>query len=106
MDWLPATGNLDAPWCALYLLRTVAWTRQPSRLCGQPDGQAGQLPIAAGGGPHFQHDNSPQTFPILVDDMGFADHGAMGSEIRTPRIDDIARQETAGLSSMYPFQRR
>ena len=42
----------------------------------------------------------PNIILILVDDMGFADLGAMGSEIRTPHIDGMARQGTL-LSAMY-----
>ena len=42
----------------------------------------------------------PNVILILVDDMGFADLGCMGSEIRTPNIDGLAR-EGALLSSMY-----
>lgn len=41
---------------------------------------------------------------ILVDDMGFADIGAMGSEIRTPQIDALARNGVL-LSSMYNCSR-
>jgi arylsulfatase len=42
----------------------------------------------------------PNVILILVDDMGFADLGIMGSEIKTPNIDALAR---GGLlfSSMY-----
>ena len=42
----------------------------------------------------------PNIILILVDDMGFADLGLMGSEIRTPHIDGIARRG-AVLSAMY-----
>ena len=42
----------------------------------------------------------PNVILILADDMGFADLGVMGSEIRTPNIDRMARQG-ALLSSMY-----
>ncbi len=42
----------------------------------------------------------PNVILILVDDMGFADLGCMGSEIQTPNIDGLAR-EGALLSSMY-----
>jgi len=42
----------------------------------------------------------PNVILILVDDMGFADLGVMGSEVRTPHIDSIARNG-ALLSSMY-----
>ena len=37
---------------------------------------------------------------ILVDDMGFADLSIMGSEIRTPNIDRLARGGVL-MSSMY-----
>lgn len=42
----------------------------------------------------------PNVILILVDDMGFADLGVMGSEIRTPHLDDLA---TGGalLTAMY-----
>lgn len=42
----------------------------------------------------------PNIILILVDDMGFADIGALGSEIRTPSIDALARDGVL-LSSMY-----
>ncbi len=42
----------------------------------------------------------PNVILILVDDMGFADLGIMGSEIKTPNIDKLA-QEGLLLSSMY-----
>ncbi len=32
----------------------------------------------------------PNVILILADDMGFADFGCMGSEIRTPNIDAMA----------------
>ncbi len=43
---------------------------------------------------------SPNIVLILVDDMGFADLGIMGSEIRTPNIDRLARGGVL-MSSMY-----
>lgn len=42
----------------------------------------------------------PNIILILVDDMGFADLGVMGSEIRTPTIDAMARRGVL-LSAMY-----
>lgn len=42
----------------------------------------------------------PNIILILVDDMGFADLGCTGSEIRTPNIDALARGGTV-VSSMY-----
>jgi len=42
----------------------------------------------------------PNIILILADDMGFADLGIMGSEIRTPNIDAMARRGLL-LSSMY-----
>ena len=42
----------------------------------------------------------PNVILILADDMGFADLGHMGSEIRTPNIDAMARRG-AVLTSMY-----
>ena len=42
----------------------------------------------------------PNVILILVDDMGFADLGVMGSEIRTPHIDAMARRGML-LSAMY-----
>lgn len=42
----------------------------------------------------------PNIILILVDDMGFADLGLCGSEIRTPRIDSIGRNGTV-FSAMY-----
>jgi arylsulfatase len=42
----------------------------------------------------------PNVVLILVDDMGFADLGIMGSEIRTPNIDALARHGVV-LTSMY-----
>jgi arylsulfatase len=42
----------------------------------------------------------PNIVLIMVDDMGFADLGLMGSEIRTPYIDSLAHNGLL-LSSMY-----
>lgn len=42
----------------------------------------------------------PNIILILVDDMGFADLGVMGSEIHTPNIDGLARRGML-LSAMY-----
>ena len=42
----------------------------------------------------------PNVILILADDMGFADLGCTGSEIRTPNIDALAR-DGALLTSMY-----
>lgn len=42
----------------------------------------------------------PNIILILADDMGFADIGATGSEIRTPNIDTLARDGVL-LTSMY-----
>jgi arylsulfatase A-like enzyme len=42
----------------------------------------------------------PNILLILADDLGFGDLGIMGSEIRTPHIDSIARNGTL-LTSMY-----
>lgn len=42
----------------------------------------------------------PNVILILVDDMGFADLGCMGSEIQTPNIDGLAGEGVL-LSSMY-----
>ena len=42
----------------------------------------------------------PNVILILVDDMGFADLGVTGSEIRTPNIDRLARDGVL-LTSMY-----
>ena len=42
----------------------------------------------------------PNVVLILVDDMGFSDLGVMGSEIRTPNIDALARGGML-LTSMY-----
>ena len=42
----------------------------------------------------------PNVILILVDDMGFADLGITGSEIRTPNIDHLAKNG-ALLTSMY-----
>ena len=42
----------------------------------------------------------PNIILILVDDMGFADLGCMGSEIRTPHIDSLAHNGVL-LSAMY-----
>ena len=47
------------------------------------------------------HDRKqPNIILVLVDDMGFADLGVMGSEIRTPNIDALAGQG-ALLTAMY-----
>ena len=42
----------------------------------------------------------PNVILVLVDDMGFADLGCTGSEIRTPHIDSLARNGVL-LSAMY-----
>lgn len=42
----------------------------------------------------------PNVILVLVDDMGFADLGCTGSEIRTPNIDQLA-QDGVLLSAMY-----
>ena len=47
----------------------------------------------------------PNIILILVDDRGFADLGAMGSEIRTLHINGMARQGIL-LSAMYNCARR
>ena len=44
--------------------------------------------------------SKPNVILILVDDMGFADLGVTGSEIRTPNIDGLARNGVL-LSAMY-----
>ena len=44
--------------------------------------------------------NRPNVIVVLVDDMGFADMGFMGSEIRTPNIDKLAANGIT-FSSMY-----
>jgi arylsulfatase len=46
------------------------------------------------------HPGRPNIILVLVDDMGFADLGCTGSEIRTPHIDSIARSGRM-LSAMY-----
>jgi arylsulfatase A-like enzyme len=45
-------------------------------------------------------ESRPNVVLVLVDDMGFADLGIMGSEIRTPHIDALARNGVL-LSAMY-----
>ena len=47
-----------------------------------------------------QKQNQPNVIVILVDDMGFADLGLMGSEIKTPNIDSMARNGLL-MSAMY-----
>jgi len=37
-------------------------------------------------------DSRPHIVTILVDDMGYSDLGVMGSEIRTPNLDRLARR--------------
>jgi arylsulfatase len=49
---------------------------------------------------HQAQQQKPNVILILVDDMGFADLGFMGSEIRTPNIDALARNGLL-FSSMY-----
>ncbi|UWQ91149.1 arylsulfatase [Rhodobacteraceae bacterium M382] len=46
------------------------------------------------------NNRKPNVILILADDMGFADLGCTGSEIRTPNIDALAR-DGAMLSAMY-----
>jgi len=45
-------------------------------------------------------ENKPNVILILADDMGFADLGVTGSEIKTPNIDALARDGVL-LSAMY-----
>ena len=47
-----------------------------------------------------RQDNRPNIVLILVDDMGFADLGCTGSEIRTPHIDSLAAGG-ALMTAMY-----
>ena len=42
----------------------------------------------------------PNVVLVLVDDMGFADLGITGSEIKTPNLDGLARNG-ALLTAMY-----
>ena len=44
--------------------------------------------------------DKPNIILILADDLGFADLGCTGSEIRTPNIDGLAR-DGALLTAMY-----
>ncbi|WP_282609510.1 arylsulfatase [Pelagibius sp. Alg239-R121] len=50
--------------------------------------------------PERPNTERPNVVLILVDDMGFADLGITGSEIRTPNIDALARNGTL-LTAMY-----
>ncbi len=50
--------------------------------------------------PTMETEHRPNVILILADDMGFADLGLMGSEVRTPHIDAMARHG-AVLTSMY-----
>lgn len=56
--------------------------------------------IAATDGHPRMAGRRPNIILILADDMGFSDLGIMGSEIRTPNIDSMARNGVL-LSSMY-----
>ncbi|MEZ5750431.1 MAG: arylsulfatase [Paracoccaceae bacterium] len=47
-----------------------------------------------------KRDTRPNVIVILADDMGFADLGCTGSEIRTPNIDSLAKDGIL-LSAMY-----
>ncbi|MFK7805128.1 MAG: sulfatase-like hydrolase/transferase, partial [Anaerolineae bacterium] len=47
-----------------------------------------------------QKQDQPNVIVILVDDMGFADLGLMGSEIKTPNIDSLAENGVL-MSAMY-----
>ena len=51
-------------------------------------------------GGDMQDADRPNVILILADDMGFADLGVTGSEIKTPNIDALAR-DGALLSAMY-----
>ena len=51
-------------------------------------------------GPDRVDTGRPNIVLVLVDDMGFADLGVMGSEIRTPNIDALARNGLL-FTSMY-----
>ncbi len=38
--------------------------------------------------------NNPNILLIMVDDMGFSDIGAFGSEVKTPNLDKLAQEGT------------
>ena len=48
--------------------------------------------VALAGGPALAADRPPNVVLIMMDDVGFADLGAYGSEIATPHIDRLAEQ--------------
>ena len=39
---------------------------------------------------HAESDSKPNIIVILADDLGYSDLGCYGSEIETPRLDDLA----------------
>ena len=52
--------------------------------------------VAAGGGSHVMEgqviDSRPNLLLIVADDLGYADLGVYGSDIRTPNIDALAAE--------------
>ena len=54
--------------------------------CGQPS----ESPQVTQAPPEAPDDNRPNMIIVLLDDTGFADLGAYGSEIETPNIDQLA----------------
>ncbi|WP_397473449.1 arylsulfatase [Pusillimonas sp.] len=54
----------------------------------------------SGGGSDTALDTRPNILMIVIDDVGYSDIGAFGSEIRTPHIDELARDGRL-LGSFY-----
>jgi arylsulfatase len=48
--------------------------------------------VAACAAPPRTPDERPNILLIVADDLGYADLGAFGSEVRTPNIDGLARE--------------
>jgi arylsulfatase len=71
----------------------------PAAAAASMAGVSSEATVSADSQPHAAA-RRPNVLLILADDMGFADIGATGSEIRTPNIDSIGHRGML-FSSMY-----
>jgi arylsulfatase A-like enzyme len=51
-----------------------------------------QIVLVGACSPQPQHDHRPNILLIVADDLGYADLGVFGSDIRTPNIDRLGRE--------------